>query len=156
MASWDDVAWTAYAQPWNKPPDTVPRLLDRLAALGRDGRAEDLRSPVLFALGNDHAGTYYPLAVPAVRCLAEVLQDGNETTRWQTLDLLADLLGSFDPDPDVVPSASEQRALQAALQDAGASLRPIVEAIAGNTGSPPRLQEAARELLAVLQRKGTG
>ena len=153
MASWDHVAWTAYAHPWNKPPDTVPRLLDRLAALDRDGRSEDLRSLMLFALGNDHAGTYYPLAVPAVRCLAEVLEDGTETARWQTLDLLADLLGSFEPDPDVVPSANEQRALQAALQEAGASLRPIVEAIAGIAGSSLRVQEAVRELLAVLREK---
>jgi hypothetical protein len=150
MSAWDNIEWGAYAQPWGKPPDTVPRLLARLAAVGRNGSDEDLRSPLLFAVGNDHAGSYYPIAVPAVWCLPEVLRDGTDAARWQTLDLLTDLLGSFDPDPEAVPLVTEQETLRVALREAAASLRPLVQAMADGTLGGDGVRHAARELLAVL------
>jgi hypothetical protein len=124
--------------------------LARLAIVGRDGADEDLRSALLFALGNNHAGSYYPLAVPAVRCLADVLRDGTDAARGQALDLLTDLLGGFDPDPEVVRAPSDQEALRADLREAGASLRPLAQAMANGALGGSVVRDAARELLALL------
>jgi hypothetical protein len=48
------IPWSEYAQPeWNKPDSVV----DALAGVVRaDGRACD---SLLYAVGNNHAGTYY-------------------------------------------------------------------------------------------------
>jgi hypothetical protein len=155
MAAWDRIAWAEYAQPWGKPPDTVPRLLSRLAAVGCDGIEDDPRSPLLFALGNDHAGTYYPLAVPAAKCVGEILRAGSAEARWQALDLLTDLVGSFEPDPAVVPTVEARRRLESELQEVGESLRPLATAMLHEGEGEERVPRAAREFLEALQRLGS-
>lgn len=148
MRASNEIDWAAYAQPWGQSPDTVPGLLARLVSI-EDGSRDDLRNRLLTALGNDHAGTYYPIAVPAVRCLAEVLRAGTDAARWQALEIAIDLLGSFEPDPNVVP-VSDREALNTALREAGELLRPLAQQLADGSRGSAAVHKSARELLTIL------
>ncbi|MCL2778712.1 MAG: hypothetical protein FWD73_11975 [Polyangiaceae bacterium] len=79
----DLVDWVRYAQPaWNSPGEVPsalralanPNDLDRLRAYHR----------LLYALGNDHAGTYFPVVLPAIAALGEILRDGVLVARLRT------------------------------------------------------------------------
>src|SRR5262245_44878520 len=53
---------------------------------------------VLYAFGNNHAGTYYPVALVAVPFLLEIAAHGGPWARVGALDILVDLTGSFEPE----------------------------------------------------------
>jgi hypothetical protein len=74
---------------------------------------------MLYALGNNHAGTYYPVALAAVPFLGAILRDGGPTARLRTLDVLVDLVGSFAPEPgyEVIETSAGRRSLQELLKD---------------------------------------
>ena len=73
---------------------------------------------LLHALGNNHAGTYYPVVVTVVPFLGAILRSGGLTARLRTLDVLIDLVGSFAPATgfEVVATATGDRALRAVLR----------------------------------------
>jgi hypothetical protein len=54
---------------------------------------------VLFAIGNDHKGSYYPAALCAVPLLVRVAATCPGWPRYLALEVLTDLLISFGPEP---------------------------------------------------------
>jgi hypothetical protein len=54
---------------------------------------------VLAVIGNDQAGTYYPVAVSVVPFLGELLTHQNQFTWTAALSALVDLLASFETAP---------------------------------------------------------
>ncbi|MCY1045281.1 hypothetical protein OV208_28455 [Corallococcus sp. bb12-1] len=92
----EHVRWAQERQPsWN-PADEVPQALRALAAATPE-TADAVYSRVLYALGNNHAGTYFPVVLAVVPFLGEFLREGSATTRIQTLEILSDLIASFEP-----------------------------------------------------------
>jgi len=73
---------------------------------------------VLYAVGNHHAGTYYPAVVTVVPFLGAILRSGGPIARLRTLDVLIDLLGSFWPAAgfEVVATPTGNRALRDLLR----------------------------------------
>lgn len=76
-----------------------PGALRALAACTSESEAETAYNRVLYALGNNHAGSYYSVALGALPFLGEMLVGGSESARVATLDILIDLVGSFAPEP---------------------------------------------------------
>src|SRR5437870_4906196 len=89
-----------------RPPDGRPgeiaASLRALAFATSDDAAQNAYHRVLFAIGNDHGGSYFPIVLDAVPFLGEILEFGTRRSRARTLDVLIELVGSFGPDSKVV------------------------------------------------------
>jgi hypothetical protein len=95
----DLVDWVALAQPdWNTP-SSVPRAIRRLALARTEEDSWAAYNDVLFAVGNNHAGTYHPIALAALPFLACILRSPSPVARQRVLDILIDLSDSFVPAP---------------------------------------------------------
>ena len=91
----DDFDWTAVPGPkWYRPSD-VPSALRALAS-NPEGRG-DVTSQALFAFGNNHAGTYYPVVLPALPFLRQILEHGDRSARMATMAVLEELT-YFEPE----------------------------------------------------------
>lgn len=146
----DEVRWESQVQPpWNLP-DEVPRLLRELAALAPEP-SNATYSRMLHALGNDHRGTYYPVALVAVPFLGGILREGSPDGKARALDVLLDLYGSFVPAPgfERVETASGPRSLEDLVMAAVVALREEVEHCQAAPDSPAE-QKLARDLLGQL------
>lgn len=73
-------------------------LLRLLGATG-ERTANDACHAVLFGIGNDHKGTYYPAALSAVPLLVRIAVDGPPWPAYAAVEVLTDLLISFAPEP---------------------------------------------------------
>lgn len=146
----DLVCWDQYAQPaWNAAGEIEASLL----ALANDGDPDRSRAyhRVLYALGNDHAGTYFPVVLPTLPFLGQILREPALIARLRALDVLIDIVGSFEPEPghEEIEDDIGRRSLKAAVRDAAARLSTDVERIHRH----PSSEEEARlsgELLAHL------
>jgi len=94
----ETVRWSAEVQPTGNTDGAVPRALRGLAE-ATTATGEAALSRLLFAVGNDHCGSYRPVVLAVVPFLGEILRDGGDTARARTLDALVDLTGSFGPEP---------------------------------------------------------
>ncbi len=113
----DRVVWRPEDQPsWNKQGEVAEALRDLALASLETG--QEAYSRLLYAVGNDHAGTYYPVVVTVVPFLGAILRSGGPTARLRTLDVLVDLAGSFAPEPgfEVVATPTGNLALRELLR----------------------------------------
>lgn len=105
---------------------------------------------ILYAVGNNHAGIYHPVAVPVVRRLGELLADDNAWARRVALDSLIDLSYTFFPDPRhytmLLPDGASADT-ETILHEAVRSLRGAVARILSNTRSEKDEVSLASELL---------
>ena len=130
-----------------------------LGLCASESASRDAYHKVLYALGNNHAGTYYPVALAALPFLAEILQGGGQWARIATLDILVDLSGSFEPESgfEMVASPTGERSqLRALLQQGIAGLSPQIQSVATSNGAGQRERELAAELLAHFQESEHG
>jgi hypothetical protein len=141
------VRWSEYAQPqWNKPGSVV----DALSGVAR-GEASAYDA-VLYAVGNNHAGTYYPVVLPVMPFLEEMVDTGNASSQRVALDVLLDLFGSFRPEPgyeEIDFPAGGKRSVEAVLEERMHALRSVLERIVSKGGSSAPL---AVELLSLCNR----
>jgi len=149
----NEIAWSALAQPRGNDPDAIPMALASLA--NSDSRDEALRAyhRVLYAIGNDHAGTYYPAVLETIPFLGEIVDGGSDAAREGALDALIDLVGSFCPDPGfetvTTPQASTSD-LKALVLLSVRELRALVQVAATSSSEQSRSGQLARDLLALL------
>jgi hypothetical protein len=86
----DLVEWSSYPIPDYQPPGRVPAALRFLAS--PDQWAErDVGSEFRFAVGNDHAGTYFPVVLAALPFILEIILNGPPEARNAALAIVEDL-----------------------------------------------------------------
>ncbi|MDC3954048.1 hypothetical protein [Polyangium jinanense] len=142
-----NVPWASFAQPeWNDPNE-VPSALRALSSCTSEEEALRAYHKFLYAVGNNHSGSYYPVVLPALPFLARILESDNEIARRTTLDVLIDLLGSFGPEPGfefegIDPETGLRGDLRALLHSHARIMVPVTLAIASDR-SPARLRSAA-------------
>jgi hypothetical protein len=73
VLSLSDVDWNSFPRPGWDRDGKVEEALQALASVD-DTDPKDVCSRVLFALGNNHAGTYYPVVVAALPLKPRILQ----------------------------------------------------------------------------------
>jgi hypothetical protein len=93
----DLVEWAAFPGPESFDPAEVPRALTAVSRATSAAGAREASSRVLFAIGNDHRGTLYPVALPAAPFLLEVVRDGARWARLAAITALADAV-LFSPE----------------------------------------------------------
>ncbi|RKG92733.1 hypothetical protein [Corallococcus terminator] len=143
----EHIRWDQEVQPsWNTP-DEVPQALRALAAATPE-TGDAVYSRVLYALGNNHAGTYFPVVLAVVPFLGELLREGSATTRIQTLEILIDLIASFDPDPDFefIGTPTGPQPLKLLLWNHVARLEADVERCLAKAASPEEARPAGEVL----------
>ena len=117
MEAVDAVDWAAFpGTEWYRPTKVAPALR-ALAAATDQTAARDAGSRVLFAIGNDHAGSLYTAAVPALPFVVEVALHGARWSRWGALEVLIDA-HVFAPDVGCEEVRYEERTM------------PLMEAVA--------------------------
>lgn len=91
--------WASYPQPeWNTPGS----LIEALSAVQGASDAESSHAAYdrfLYAVGNYHAGTYYPVLLATLPFLEALLQTGGDWPQRTVLCVLDDLIASFQPEP---------------------------------------------------------
>ena len=90
---------------------------------------------MLYALGNNHAGTYYPIALAVLPQLESILSNGAPWAQQAALNVLIELTGSFEPEPGYERFAGAD--LAETIYTRVANMRSLVEHIAdeGNVAS---------------------
>jgi hypothetical protein len=124
----ENVRWDLEAQP---PSNAMSEIANALRALSvaSPETSDEAYSRMLYALGNNHAGTYYPVVLAAVPFFGGILRDGGPTARLRTLDVLIDLVGSFEPEPgfEVVAASAGRRSLNEVLKERVLELTAQIE-----------------------------
>jgi len=149
----DTISWDDLPQPeWNDPGE-VPNALLALAAIANQRDAHAAYNRFLYALGNNHAGTYYPVALWAIPFLGPLLATGISIVRETVLDILIDLTGSFVAESEFKkargPSGSELR-LDVGVRQVVASLRTEIQACNASEPIDSRARDLAAELMQLL------
>ncbi|MGA3132951.1 MAG: hypothetical protein ABSD59_19275 [Terracidiphilus sp.] len=148
------VEWSELPQPKSNSPDEVPTALRQMIHVQNRTDAQSAYHRVLFALGNDHAGTYYPVALHAVPFLIEMLGHDKDFVREAALDVLVDLLGAFEAEAGfraIHDASGIEVPLNTALHDAVAGFRPQIELRASAASKASREYDLLRDLMALIE-----
>jgi hypothetical protein len=138
------VPWRNFPQPeWNHD-SSVPDALVKVVRGERNGYDCLLR-----AVGNNHAGTYYPVLLPALPLLGLIIHSGSPSAQRIALCVLDDLATSFHSDPSHKENAGGQDAEMEFMRQL-ALLRPHVQSVVA--GKEENAQLASELLLVINER----
>jgi hypothetical protein len=101
---------------------------------------------LLYALGNNHAGTYCPVALAVLPVMERIVRDGEPWAQRSILEVLFDLSGSFQPEPAYEQYHGES--LAHLVQQRIACMEPLFGPIAKNGGIAAK---SAMELIKELR-----
>ncbi|HBL26345.1 MAG TPA: hypothetical protein DD490_05870, partial [Acidobacteria bacterium] len=147
LDSVDQIELSRRQRPREGRSGEVAAALRALAFAASEEDAEVAYHRVLFAVGNNHGGSYFPIVLDAIPFLGEVLGGGTRFGRARALDVLIDLISSFEPDPEIlVQEGLRPDELPGMLHASVDRLRPILQVLATDS-AVPELQRLARELI---------
>jgi len=149
----DSIPWASLAQPAGNDASTVPNVIRALAAAASTEDAQRAYNDFLYAVGSNHAGTYFPVVLHALPFLAEILRSGQPLAREAILDVLIDLVGSFEPDAahEVITTESGAPAFLSQLVfQCISDFVDVVQSMASHTSEHDRAHRLANELLELL------
>ncbi len=131
--------------PWNNP-QSLPSAFEAVMLAGNEESSQTAYHRLLSAIGNDHAGTYYPVALEILPATEAILRDGSAWARRIALEVLIDLFGSFEPEPgfEVHRGVELERAVRSGI----VGFAPCLGELASGDEVDAR---GARELLASIR-----
>ena len=123
--------WHNYAQPeWNTETSVADALSGVWEASDLDLSARACNK-LIYAVGNNHAGTYYPVLVEVTPFMDErFFRSGQPWSVRTVLSILIDLLASFEPAPGCETfndQAGNSQMPANAFKESTHRLRPSVE-----------------------------
>ena len=126
------VDWASYARPPENAADELPATLIALCrnALGKDRGYHRL----LYAIGNNHRGTYYPILVPALPIVTAIASLQQLPAGEIALDALLDIYLSFYPEPgyeQITDPSGDAHPVRVLVEEAFQKMRPILSELAG-------------------------
>jgi len=89
----------SFPQPDSNGAGGVERALQALRDAHDEQTAVDACDAFLWAVGNNHAGTYYPVVLGVLPALEQILVSGQAWAQRSVLEALIDLGGTFIPEP---------------------------------------------------------
>ena len=93
------IGWKSFSGPEYYEPDRVSGALSSLISLKKESLNDEVYNDVLSAIGNNHAGTYYPAVQKALKYIIQTAISGNtEIAKNCALNILIDLYASFCPE----------------------------------------------------------
>ena len=91
--------WKQYSGIEFYQPEKVIKSLKQLYYLTEENENNNTYNIVLFSIGNNHCGTYYPAVKSALPIIIEIAQYGqSEISRNCALEILSDLNYCFSPE----------------------------------------------------------
>src|ERR1700761_554422 len=88
---------SGFSQPeWNDA-QSVSGAFDAILRADSEKSSEAAYHRLLYALGNNHAGTYYSIALGILPVIDRILHYGPPWSRRSVLEVLIELCGSFEP-----------------------------------------------------------
>jgi hypothetical protein len=140
------VRWDKFVQPKENAPEDVPRALVAIWQAADSASSTAAYHQFLYAIGNNHAGTFCPVVMVTLPFLREILRTGSPVAQSTAIEVLTDLYGSFSPDPEYVDSEGARR-LKDQVECVVRAFRDAVEVIAGGGGVNAKLAGSFLELL---------
>lgn len=112
---------------WDRP-DELACALETLRTALDESSANEAHDRFLWAIGNNHAGTFYPVVLAALPELERVLRSGSGWAQVAAMESLIDIGGSFVPETgyEVCLGHRVKEEVLAFLQ----SVRPFVASLA--------------------------
>jgi len=139
----------AFAQPeWNDA-ETLQAALNSVLDAKDEQSTQEAYHRLLYALGNDHAGTYYSVALGIVPTLEQILRIAGPWPRRTALEVLIELYGPFHPEPGQEKFQGEP--LEQLVRSAIADLLPLVNTLRDNGGGAAK---SANELVTLINELG--
>ncbi|HET7867857.1 MAG TPA: hypothetical protein VFL86_25920 [Burkholderiaceae bacterium] len=87
-----------YPQPEGNDPGSVPAALKALAQAHDESSALEACDRFLWTVGNNHAGTFFPIVLAALPQMEQILIGGGAWSRQAAMEALIDLGGPFVPE----------------------------------------------------------
>lgn len=135
-----------YPQPESNDPSAVEAAMEALRNAHDELSATDASDAFLWAIGNNQAGTFYPVVLGTLASIKEILISGNAWAQRAVMETLIDLGGTFVPETGHVMYQGKR--VQDTLNEFIGSLRPSIEPLAA-------MQDArapsANELLELIE-----
>ncbi len=147
------VAWASLPQPGSNAPDEAPKALLAVANAADKQSAERAYHKLLYAAGNNHDGSYYPIVLFMLPVLERIIRDQANWPAFAALNALIDLYCSFSPHSGYeafVDSSGAVKEVEPALRSAVLRLRPLLEEIVADTETGVERRAAAQELLETI------
>lgn len=137
--------FSQFPQPESNDVGSVESALEALRHAYDQPSAEEACDAFLWAMGNNHRGTFYPVVLAVLPQIKDILGNGRPWSQRAAMESLIDLGGSFVPEAghELYLGASVQETLQAFVH----SLRPKVELLAQGTGV---ISRSAGDLLELI------
>jgi hypothetical protein len=136
---------SAFTQPeWNNA-EALPAALDSVLSANNEQSSQEAYHRLLYAVGNDHAGTYHPVALGILPTLGQILRIGGPWPQCTVLEVLIELYGSFQPEPGHGTFHGEP--LQQLVRSAISDLLPLVNMLRNSKLDTAR---SANELLTLI------
>ena len=140
-----------YPQPASNDSSTVAAALDALRNACDELSATDACDAFLWAVGNNHSGTFYPVVLGTLAEIKEILVNGPAWAQRATMESLIDLGGTFVPQAGHL--SYQGVIVQDALREFIQSLRPCIAPWADAPdapGAPDARASSAIELLELM------
>ena len=127
-----------FPQPESNDSGSVEAALDGLRDAEDESAASEAYDAFLWAVGNNHAGTFYPVILGVLPEIEQILRNGKAWAQRAAMESLIDLGGSFLPEEgyENYLGAPVQQALNAFIH----SMRQHVEPLAN--GNDARAKSA--------------
>ena len=127
-----------FPQPESNDSGSVEAALDGLRDAEDESAASEAYDAFLWAVGNNHAGTFYPVILGVLPEIEQILRNGKAWAQRAAMESLSDLGGSFVPEEgyENYLGAPVQQALNAFIH----SMRQHVEPLAN--GNDARAKSA--------------
>lgn len=87
-----------FPQPESNDADSVEAAIGLLRDAEDEPGAKEAYDAFLWAVGNNHAGTYYPVVFGVLREIEQILMSGKVWAQRAVIEVLIDLGGSFVPE----------------------------------------------------------
>ena len=144
MIAWPDLS--EFSQPeWNRPDSIAEAFASTLRASDAASSSAAYHE-LLYALGNNHAGTYYSVVLGVLPIMHHVLLNGSPWAQRTVLEALIDLCSSFVPEPG--HETYRDQPLAQLFKQTLRGYVPVIELLAHNRGIAA---DSAKEVLDALE-----
>ena len=134
-----------FPQPESNDAGAVETALLALRSAHDKPTSREAHDAFLWAVGNNHAGTYYPVILAVLPEIAQILVSGTAWAQRATMEALIDLGGSF------VPEAGHENHLGASVQQTlNAFIHSMRDHIAPLASGDDARAISARDLLELI------
>jgi hypothetical protein len=129
----EPIDFARYPQPEDNDDTTVAKALEALRDAHGESSALEATDRFLWAVGNNHAGTYHPVALATLPALEQIVRSGEAWPAHAAMECLIDLGGTFVPEAGY--ETHQGAPLIGTLRSAVQAIRPAAAAWIGKGGA---------------------